>query len=68
MRKKIAIPKQKSKIVETRQFKHFRNVQFQRGLREELSYLKKETDPKKAWKKWKETVLKIANFHAPVRH
>lgn len=66
--RKISIPREKPKIVETRQFKNFNITQFQHDLREALNTLHDSyTDPNTAFHDWKEIFLEIADFHAPIR-
>jgi hypothetical protein len=51
------------KIVETRQFKHFNENEFQ----QDLAYFTYNSDPNLAWQKWKHIFLSICDNHAPYR-
>ena len=65
--RKISIPKEQTKLIETREFKNFNTIGFQNNLREAFSNFEHYTNPNKAWHKWKETFLQIADHHAPLR-
>ena len=65
--RKISIPKQAPKIIETRQFKNFNASAFQHDLREAFRTCNFHSDPNIGWDEWKAMFLNIANTHAPVR-
>ena len=65
--RKASIPKETSKLVETRQFKNFNAIHFQNDLKHSFNELYHHTNPNTAWNYWKETFLKIADTHAPIR-
>ena len=65
--RKISLPKQRPKTVETRQFKHFNTSAFQHDLCEVFKTRAFHSDPNIAWEEWREAFLNVANFHAPIR-
>ena len=65
--RKVACQKETPKLIETRQFKHFNALRFQRELSEAFSRFPTFNDPNKAWETWKEIFLEIANKHTPLR-
>ena len=60
--------KYSTKLVETRQFKHFNAQQFQNYLSNAFSAFPNFNDVNYVWENWKEIFLDIANQHAPLRH
>jgi integrase len=64
--RKVSVPRQKPKIVETRQFKNFNTVQFQNDLEQVLRGFTYNYDPSIAWNKWKSIFLRVVvDIHAP---
>ena len=65
--RKVSVPRQKSKIVETRRFKKFDSVQFQNDLEQTLRCFNYNCDPNIGWNEWKSIFLRVADIHAPCR-
>ena len=65
--RKVSVPRQKPKIVETRRFKNFNPVQFQNDLEQALRCFNYNCDPNIAWNEWKSIFLRVADIHAPCR-
>ena len=53
--------------VETRQFKHFNENEFQQDLAQAFNYFTYNSDPNLAWQEWKDIFLSISDNHAPYR-
>ena len=66
--RKVSIPKEKFKFVESRQFKHFNRIKFQEDLRHAFISINAISDPNLAWEIWKREFLKVSDKHAPIRH
>ena len=66
--RKVAVLKEKPKIVETRQFKNFNTARFQQDLDQALNSILfyDYNNANIAWHVWKETFLAVADTHAPV--
>ncbi len=67
--RKISTQREKPKIVETRQFKHFNSQAFENDLNQafagnDIYHL---DDPNEIWNVWKTVFLSLANKHAPLR-
>ena len=65
--RKVSIPKQPPKIVETRQFKNFNTAAFQHDLQETFKTYSFTAEPNTAWNEWKTIFLDVANTHAPIK-
>ena len=65
--RKVSIPKQPPKIVETRQFKNFNTTAFQHDLQETFKTYSFTAEPNTAWNEWKTIFLDVANTHAPIK-
>ena len=67
--RKVSIPREKPKIVETRQFKNFNTGNFQQDLRQAFGsvHLYNCTDPDAAWHTWKMLFLGVADHHSPLK-
>ena len=65
--RKVSIPKQPPKIVETRQFKNFNTAAFQHELHEIFKTYSFTAEPNTAWNEWKTIFLDVANTHAPIK-
>ena len=67
--RKVSIPREKPKIVETRQFKNFNTGNFQQDLRQAFGseHLYNCTHPDAAWHTWKMLFLGVADHHAPLK-
>jgi hypothetical protein len=65
--RKVSNKKETTKLIETRQYKHFNALRFQSDLSEAFSSFSTFNDPNKALEIWKEIFLEIANKHAPLR-
>ena len=67
--RKISTPKEKPKVVETRQFKQFNSRAFESDLNQAFSGndVYRHDDPNDSWNTWKTVFLSLANKHAPLR-
>ena len=67
--RKISTQREKPKIVETRQFKHFNSRAFENDLNQVFSGndVYHLDDPNEIWNVWKTIFLSLANKHAPLR-
>ena len=66
---KISTQREKPKIVETRQFKHFNSRAFENDLNQAFAGNDDYhfDDPNEIWNVWKTIFLSLANKHAPLR-
>jgi UDP-2,3-diacylglucosamine pyrophosphatase LpxH len=67
--RKISTHREKPKIVETRQFKHFNSRAFESDLNQAFAGndVYHHYDPNEIWNVWKTIFLFLANKHAPLR-
>ena len=66
--RKISFCKTSPKIVETRNFKHYKTLEFKRDLSIALSNCDWSTDdPNTLWKQFKDRFNEVSNLHAPIR-
>jgi hypothetical protein len=49
----VGVPRETPKTVETRQFKHFNENEFQQDLAQAFNYFTYNSDPNLAWQEWK---------------
>ena len=65
--RKARILKKTSKLVKKRQFENFGAIHFRNDLKHSFNDLFHHTNPNTAWIYWRETFLKIADIHSPIR-
>ena len=66
--RKISFCKTSPKIVESRNFKHYKTLEFKRDLSIALSNCDWSTDdPNALWKQFKDRFNEVSNLHAPIR-
>ena len=63
--RKISIPRKQSKIINTRQFKHYNIEAYKQDLATVLQNYPQDCDPNTLWKEWKKKFLLVADMHAP---
>ena len=65
--RKIGIPNNTFKVLETRHYDNFNTREFQFDLSQAFRYFSYDLDPNFAWCEWKEIFLQIADTHAPCK-
>ena len=65
--RKIGIPNNTFKVLETRHYDNFNPREFQFDLSQAFRYFSYDLDPNFAWCEWKEIFLQIADTHAPCK-
>ena len=66
--RKISLCKTSPKIVESRNFRHYKTLQFKRDLSIALSNCDcSADDPNALWKQFRDRFNEVSNLHAPIR-
>ena len=65
--RKIGIPNNTFKVLETRHYNNFNPREFQLDFSQAFRYFSYDLDPNFAWCEWKEIFLQIADTHAPCK-